>query len=198
MEAKKLITLLQNLDKEYKPYMKYLGMLRLLSYVFTKNYSGPSKAWEDCVSETLDTLSAREKKVLELRFGLKDTKSMTLEETAKEFGVTRERIRQVEAKAIRKLKSPARKRVLLGESWQMAVQESKQMGQRLIDEIRGPRKENKEDRKLEELDLPTRVVNSLYKFGLFNASQVRNTGDETLMKVHNIGNKSITLIRSRL
>lgn len=60
----------------------------------------------------LDTLTAREKKVLELRFGMTDGRSRTLEEVGKEFGVTRERIRQIEAKAIRKLRHPSRSKKL--------------------------------------------------------------------------------------
>lgn len=60
------------------------------------------------LSDVLDTLSPREKRVLQLRFGLEDGKQRTLEEVGKEFGVTRERIRQIEAKAIRKLKHPTR------------------------------------------------------------------------------------------
>jgi len=63
--------------------------------------------------EVLETLTDREKQVLELRFGLKDGKSRTLEEVGKEFYVTRERIRQIEAKALRKLKHPSRVRKLL-------------------------------------------------------------------------------------
>ncbi len=64
------------------------------------------------VDEVLDTLSEREQKVLELRFGLKDNKPRTLEEVGKVFGVTRERIRQIEAKALRKLRHPSRSRKL--------------------------------------------------------------------------------------
>jgi len=60
----------------------------------------------------LETLSPREKKVLMMRFGLEDGKPKTLEEVGKEFKVTRERIRQIEAKAIRKLKHPTRARKL--------------------------------------------------------------------------------------
>jgi RNA polymerase primary sigma factor len=56
------------------------------------------------LSEILDDLSPREKKILEMRFGLKDGISHTLEEVGKEFGVTRERIRQIEAKALEKLR----------------------------------------------------------------------------------------------
>jgi len=52
----------------------------------------------------LDTLQDRERRVLSLRFGLEDGVSRTLEEVGKEFGVTRERIRQIEAKALKKLK----------------------------------------------------------------------------------------------
>lgn len=64
------------------------------------------------LDEVLDSLSVREKRVLQLRFGLEDGKQRTLEEVGKEFGVTRERIRQIEAKAIRKLKHPTRAKKL--------------------------------------------------------------------------------------
>ena len=64
------------------------------------------------LEEVLDTLTDREKKVLSLRFGLDDERSRTLEEVGKEFGVTRERIRQIEAKALRKLKHPSRSKKL--------------------------------------------------------------------------------------
>ncbi len=60
------------------------------------------------LSEVLSTLTEREEKVLRLRFGLEDGRSRTLEEVGKEFRVTRERIRQIEAKALRKLRHPSR------------------------------------------------------------------------------------------
>lgn len=64
------------------------------------------------LDEVLGTLAAREEKVLRLRFGLDDGKPRTLEEVGKEFGVTRERIRQIEAKALRKLRHPSRSKKL--------------------------------------------------------------------------------------
>jgi RNA polymerase primary sigma factor len=67
---------------------------------------------KDALQDVLETLSPREKKVLMMRFGLEDGKPKTLEEVGKEFKVTRERIRQIEAKAIRKLKHPTRARKL--------------------------------------------------------------------------------------
>ena len=64
------------------------------------------------LEEVLDTLAPREKKVLELRFGIVDGRTRTLEEVGKEFNVTRERIRQIEAKALRMLRHPSRSKKL--------------------------------------------------------------------------------------
>lgn len=64
------------------------------------------------IDEVLDTLTDRERNVLRLRFGLDDGRSRTLEEVGKEFKVTRERIRQIEAKALRKLRHPSRSKKL--------------------------------------------------------------------------------------
>ena len=64
------------------------------------------------LDEVLDTLTEREQKVLRLRFGMNDGRARTLEEVVKEFDVTRERIRQIEAKALRKLRHPSRSRKL--------------------------------------------------------------------------------------
>ncbi len=64
------------------------------------------------VQSALTSLSEREREVLELRFGLKDGKDHTLEEVSRYFDVTRERIRQIEAKALRKLRHPSRSRQL--------------------------------------------------------------------------------------
>lgn len=64
------------------------------------------------LTDVLDTLTSREARVLKLRFGLEDGRSRTLEEVGKEFNVTRERIRQIEAKALRKLRHPSRSKKL--------------------------------------------------------------------------------------
>jgi len=64
------------------------------------------------LAEVLSTLTDREKRVLKLRFGLEDGKARTLEEVGKSFNVTRERIRQIEAKALRKLRHPSRSKKL--------------------------------------------------------------------------------------
>lgn len=68
---------------------------------------------KDEIGEVLETLTEREEKVIRLRFGLEDGKSRTLEEVGQMFGVTRERIRQIEAKALRKLRHPSRSRKLV-------------------------------------------------------------------------------------
>ena len=67
---------------------------------------------KETLGDVLDTLTPREEKVLRLRFGLEDGRSRTLEEVGKEFNVTRERIRQIEAKALRKLRHPSRSKKL--------------------------------------------------------------------------------------
>jgi len=67
---------------------------------------------KDQLEDVLHTLTDREQRVLKLRFGLEDGRSRTLEEVGKQFGVTRERIRQIEAKALRKLRHPSRSKQL--------------------------------------------------------------------------------------
>ncbi len=69
---------------------------------------------KESVQEVLQTLDVREKQVIEHRFGMKDGRSKTLEEVGRYFGVTRERVRQIEAKALRKLRHPTRSRKLSG------------------------------------------------------------------------------------
>jgi RNA polymerase primary sigma factor len=64
------------------------------------------------MEDVLGSLSERERRVLEMRFGLDDGRARTLEEVGREFGVTRERIRQIEAKALRKLRHPSRAKKL--------------------------------------------------------------------------------------
>jgi RNA polymerase primary sigma factor len=71
-----------------------------------------SQVLRDQIEDVLDTLTDRESRVLHLRFGLLGGRSHTLEEVGREFGVTRERIRQIEAKALRKMRDPSRSRVL--------------------------------------------------------------------------------------
>ncbi|MGI5977004.1 MAG: sigma-70 family RNA polymerase sigma factor [Candidatus Limivicinus sp.] len=69
-------------------------------------------ARREAIYEQLDTLQPREKKILEMRFGLTNEEPCTLEELGNHFGVTRERIRQIEARALRKLRSPSRSKYL--------------------------------------------------------------------------------------
>jgi RNA polymerase primary sigma factor len=71
-----------------------------------------SQALKSQIEEMLDTLTDRESRVLRLRFGMVEGRPHTLEEVGKEFGVTRERIRQIEVKALHKMREPSRARVL--------------------------------------------------------------------------------------
>ena len=86
-------------------------------FIPDEDASEPSEAasfslLKEQLMEVLDTLTPREKKVLELRFGIVDGRTRTREEVGKEFNVTRERIRQIEAKALRKLRHPSRSKKL--------------------------------------------------------------------------------------
>ena len=86
-------------------------------FIPDEDASEPSEAasfslLKEQLMEVLETLTPREKKVLELRFGIDDGRTRTLEEVGKEFNVTRERIRQIEAKALRKLRHPSRSKKL--------------------------------------------------------------------------------------
>ena len=67
-----------------------------------------TKSYREEIESVLQTLTPREEKVIRLRYGLDDNHPRTLEEVGREFGVTRERIRQIEAKAIRRLRHPSR------------------------------------------------------------------------------------------
>ncbi len=79
----------------------------------TSPYDATSKRLlKENIEEVLSSLSDREAKVLKMRFGLNGARPMTLEEVGKKFGVTRERIRQIEAKALRKLKHPSKRKML--------------------------------------------------------------------------------------
>ena len=69
---------------------------------------------QDQLGEILDALSGREQKIIQLRFGLTDGHPRTLEEVGREFGVTRERIRQIESKTLAKLRHPSRAQLLRG------------------------------------------------------------------------------------
>jgi len=89
------------------------------AYAADKSAENPSdmtsySLLKDKLADVLCTLTERERKVLELRFGLGDGYSRTLEEVGKQFKVTRERIRQIEAKALRKMRHPTRIRQLQG------------------------------------------------------------------------------------
>ena len=192
---------LEDLRKSYVSYVKYIHELQLLRAILGKN-DGYGKTWEELLLATLDTLNERESKVLKLRFGLDNGLPMTLEEVGKFFGVTRERIRQMEGKAIRKLRHPSRKRVLLGESWQMAIQDAQETGVKLLTERNDIKKKEIQLDKhfiiepVESMGLPTRVANALIKGGYLDTYQLVAVKDEDLLKCRGIGNKGLKMVRS--
>ncbi len=92
-------------DSHLGDFIEDKGVVSPVEAVISMNLSGQTE-------EVLQTLTEREKKVLELRFGIGDGRDHTLEEVGQQFDVTRERIRQIEAKALRKLRHPTRSKKL--------------------------------------------------------------------------------------
>jgi RNA polymerase primary sigma factor len=87
-------------------------LLQYLSCEATQDDDVIKSRLRDDMSKVLSQLTAREERLLRLRFGINQNTDLTLEEVGKEFGVKRERARQIEAKALRKLKHPSRSRRL--------------------------------------------------------------------------------------
>jgi len=206
--ASAIVQLQMRLEEAIEVQRRYIGKIRLLRAIMGSLHSGAAKTWEQSIDEVLETLSPRENKVLRLRFGLDGNKPQDLETVGRQFGVTRERIRQLEAKAIRKLKHPSRKRVILGESWQMAVQEAKAEGVKLIKEYQQlrtkPMKQisinpNPNDELMvDELNLPTRVINALYRANIDKVGVLRRTPVEMLETIKGLGKKAVIKIQDEV
>ncbi|MBU4445192.1 sigma-70 family RNA polymerase sigma factor [bacterium] len=104
-------------DKESPDSLEPVSLETLGDFIEDKDSPAPPKIanytlLKEQIDDVLETLTYREKRVLELRFGIATGHPHTLEEVGKEFGVTRERIRQIEAKALRKLRHPSRSKKL--------------------------------------------------------------------------------------
>lgn len=201
MSSSHVIKLQQLAEEELKDLNKYLGMLRLLRCVFTNTYGGNTKTWGTAITTVLDTLSDREKQILILRFGLGGEAPKGLDDTGKHFGVTRERIRQIEAKAIRKLKHPSRRFVMMGLSWQLAVQEAKEMGEKLLTQKTEAQRQKVSPLTtydIETTGIPTRIKNALRKGGYNTTFSVAMATDQELARVKNIGERSVRIIRKQI
>lgn len=180
----------QALLKEIESLIIYRGRLRLLQNIFNSAHSGGAKTWTQCLDAALDTLNTRERYVILLRYGL-NGRPMTYQEIGDNFNLTRNRIMQIEAKAIRKMKHPARKMVLLGMSWQIAAQESKQMSKDMKAKMNG---ESARDTTLiDELPLPTRLINALLRKEWQTLGDLRKNV-ATIENVKGIGRKGKWLI----
>ena len=190
--------LLGRLEKEYQSSVRYVGMVLLLRAIFSKRSSWHHRTWEKGLEEAINTLTDREAKVIKMRFGLSRQKPMTLGEVGERFGVTRERVRQVEGKALRKLRHPSRSRVLLDESWQMAVVESRSIGRKLLIENSKKMRTSEDKRHIKELDLATKVHNALYRAGYLFIEELKEAKDGDFLIIRNIGNKSVQHIRQSL
>ena len=199
-----LIRSLDVVEKQYKKFKRYVGLTMFVRAIFSNYYGGQTKSWETSIFEVLNTLTDRERTLLTYRFGLQDGECLSLEGVAKKFGVTRERIRQIEGKALRKLRHPTRKIMMLGASWQIAAQEAKEIGEKLLLHNVGklhtdPKLKLPRDyRKIDELDLPTRIINTFLNNGYQYVWQLKEAENKDLFKLKNIGYVSINILREKI
>ena len=107
---RRISKLVDDLKKEERE----LSLVRLLSAVFGNNHWGPTQKFHERVDKMMSCLTTREKQLVRMRFGLETGRYETLESTGKRFGLTRERTRQIEAKAIRKLRLSEPMAILFG------------------------------------------------------------------------------------
>lgn len=202
MSTLKLVTHMQIVGNETKKMLPYVGRILLLKAIFGSQGKGPSKPWEDSMDEALNTLTPREKEIIELRFGIRDGIPQTLQQVGRKFGLTRERIRQLEDKILRKLRHPARRKVLMGMSWQIAVQEFKVEGTEVIEkkrkeDIYNLKNDNGNLQLIASMEnIPLRVINTLNKANYNYVHELVNATDKKLLKIRGIGNRSLYCIRN--
>lgn len=176
-KKEELVYRMMKIKEDVKQLSLYIGYIKLLKDIFT-SISGKAITWEEGIKKSIDTLSSKEKEVINKRYGLKG-KEYTLKEIGKDLGVGGERIRQIEARALRKLKHPIRKRVLLGMSWQMSVQEAKQEGIKLI--IEHERKNKVIDNILiDEGNLSGRTINALLRENIETIGELKKRYKEAI------------------
>ena len=99
-------------NNEVYQHLKTLGVDEYVLQDLSPEDSAANQILKEQLAEIISTLSDREQKIIKLRFGIGGGRPHTLEEVGAEFSVTRERIRQIEAKALRKLRHPSRSRKL--------------------------------------------------------------------------------------
>lgn len=185
---------------------KCVNQLRLLRTIFSNSYSANMSSWQEDLNQALRTLKPREEKVIRLRFGIDNDNPQNLEEVGKIFGVTRTRIREIEARAIRKLRTPSRRKLISGMNWQSALHETRKLGVKMFEEYKQEhlakksKKENVPEQEMPSYDyevksLPTRIYRALVKGGYKSISEIQEATDRELKEVRNIGVKSLKTIR---
>lgn len=177
---------------------------------------------KESVNHILTTLTMREQTVIKMRFGFDDYNKMTFEEVGKEFKVTRDRIRQIEAKALRKLRHPNRSRILKygliefnleEKKEEIKIIESRKLSEKALEEYKNNIKkmlETSEDPinkvidvssaiTIEELEFCVRTYNCLHRFAkLETLCDVLMMNNTELMKIRNFGQKSLDEVNKKL
>ncbi len=192
---------LERFSSDINDYIKYLSMIRLLKCIFYKNSLLGTNSWEEDLLETINTLDRREAEVIKSRWGLEDGHPQTLEIMANKFGVTRERIRQIEARGIRKLRHPLRKKMLIGYTQKMATEELNEINRKF--ELEAEKNKIERNRDLSDqgiliLNLPTRIQHALLRGGYDLIGKIENARDEDLLKIRNVGIQSIRFVRNSI
>lgn len=177
------------------------GYYRLLSLTLGVYYDG--------LKEALNTLSIREKQALQLRFGLEDGELRTYEEVGIHLKVSKERVRQIEAKAIRKLKHPTRIKMILSDYYFKNKQEqieilknTLKLANEKIKLLRGKFNDKytllKTIQPIERLTLPVRIENALKALDITSIGELLKYPINKLEQGKNLGKKSTQLIQENL
>lgn len=207
----------ENVEPNEMEKVNTVGAFALLGAIFEDSDLGPCDMdhLSQTINEVLQTLKDRERVILEFRYGVRDGRYRSLKDVGEKFHVTRERIRQIEAKALRKLRHPSRSRMLLSAFFLGSLKKAKESVSELVKEIEKMIAEKKRMeiegslllQRLNELgdprgmliidlDLPGYVLRALRRAGFKYALELLD--EERISSVYGIGTIACWKIQDQL